>query len=317
MALFLREEDTRRLVSLQDAIELVEAALRAKARGRAATHPRVRAQAGGTGLNVLVASYADVGYLAVRAYSTGGPGASNTVMLYSAEDARPVALLQARWLSLARTAAASAVATRALARPDARVAAFIGAGRQAVAHVEALRLVRDLASVRCYAPTREHAEALASQAAAHGLEGRATATAAEAVAGADIITVATTARAVVLEGRWLAPGMHVNAVGANWATDRELDAEAVLAADLIAVDDLENARGECGDVLPLIADGRLRWEQLHDLGATLNGDAPGRTSPTAITIFESQGLGLEDVAVAAAAYERARAAGLGEELPLA
>jgi ornithine cyclodeaminase/alanine dehydrogenase-like protein (mu-crystallin family) len=109
--------------------------------------------------------------------------------------------------------------------------------------------------------------------------------------------------------------MHVNAVGANWATNRELDAPAVLAADLIAVDDVENAHGECGDVLPLIAAGQLTWDHLHDLGAILNGAAAGRTSADQITLFESQGLGLEDVAVVAAAYERARAAGLGEELP--
>ncbi len=315
MALYLREEDTRRVVSMSDAIELVDAALRAKARGEASNHPRVRAQAGPAGLNVLVAAYPPAGYLAVRAYSTGGPGASNTIMLYRAADARPVALLDARWLSLARTAAASAVATRCLARADARTAAFVGAGRQAFGHLDALRLVRELASVRCYAPTRAHAERLAAQAAAHGLDARATATAAEAVAGAEIVTVATSARAIALEGRWLAPGAHVNAVGANWSADRELDADAVLAADLIAVDDLANAHGECGDVLPLIADGRLAWGQLHDLGAILNGDAPGRPGPDAITLFESQGLGLEDVAVAAAAYERARAAGLGEELP--
>jgi alanine dehydrogenase len=315
MVLFLREADTQRLVSMADAIELVETALRAKARGEATNRPRVRVQNGRSGLNVLVASDSTTGYLAVRSYSVGGPGASNSVLLYRAEDGRPVALLEARWLSLARTAAATAVGTRCLARPDARVAAFIGAGRQAFGHLPALALVRDLASVRCYAPTREHAERLAAEATALGLEARATDTAAEAVEGADIVTTITSSRGIALEGRWLRRGMHVNAVGVNFNTNRELDDAAVLAADLIAVDDLENARDECGDVLPLIEAGRLAWDQLHDLGAILNGDAPGRPGPDAITLFESQGLSIEDVAVAAAAYERARAASLGEELP--
>ncbi len=316
MAIFLRAEETRRLVSMQDAIDLVEAALRAKAQGAAVNRPRVRVQTGRAGLNVLVAAYPALGYLAVRAYSTGGAGAANTITLYEAEDARPVALIEAGWLSLARTAAASAVATRCLARPDARRLAFVGAGRQAWGHLEALPLVRDVKAVRCYAPTRERAERLASEAARQGLDAAATASAAEAVAGADVVTVATPARAIALEGRWLSPGAHVNAVGANWATQRELDAAAVLAADVIAVDDLENAHGECGDVLPVIAAGQLSWDRVHELGAMLNGAVPGRTSPTAITLFESQGIGLEDVAVAAAAYERARAAGLGEEIPL-
>jgi alanine dehydrogenase len=315
MVLFLREEDTRRLVSMQDAIELVDAALRAKARGEASNLPRVRAQAGKTGLNVLVAAYPAAGYMAVRSYSTGGPGAMNSVLLYSTEDARPVALVDVRWLSQARTAAATAVATRCLARRDARTAAFIGAGRVASNHVAALPLVRELRHIRCYAPTREHAERLAAEAASQGVEARATATAAEAVEGADVVTVATSSRAIALEGAWLARGMHVNAVGANWSTNRELDARAVLAADLIAVDDVENAHGECGDVLPLIDAGHLTWDRLHDLGAILNGTTPGRTSADQITLFESQGLGLEDVAVVAAAYERARAAGLGQELP--
>jgi ornithine cyclodeaminase/alanine dehydrogenase-like protein (mu-crystallin family) len=99
----------------------------------------------------------------------------------------------------------------------------VGAGRQAWGHLEALRLVRDIATVRCYAPTREHAERLASEAARYGLDAAATATAAEAVGGADVVTVATPARTIALEGRWLSPGVHVNAVGANWAAQRELD----------------------------------------------------------------------------------------------
>lgn len=316
MTLLLNEADTRQVVSMADTIELVDAALRAKARGEATNHPRVRAQAGRCGLNVLTAAYPGVGYYAVRAYSTGGPGAANTLILYSAADASPVAVISVRWLSLVRTGAASGVATRCLARTDARIAAFIGTGRQAFGQLDAVRQVRALSEVRCYAPTREHAEKLAAAAAEHGIAATATATAAEAVRGADIVTVTTSARAIALEGAWLTPGTHVNAVGANWSTNRELDAAAVLRADLIAVDDVENAHGECGDVLPLIASGELTWDRLHDLGAILNGDTPGRPAPDAITLFESQGLGLEDVAVCAVAYERARAAGLGQEIDL-
>lgn len=315
MTLYLRDTDLRSLVSYTDAIELVEASLRALAHGEASNRPRQRVRTGRSGLNVLVAGDGTSGYFGFKAYSSGPKAPGHFNFLYSGEDGSLLAVLQAGWLGLARTSAASAVATRALARTDARVAAFLGAGRQAGGQLEALRLVRTFEDVRCYSPSGTRAEQMAERARGLGLSARACPTARDAVEGADVVTVATRGQTIALEGRWLKPGAHVNAMGVNRGTDREIDADAVLRANVIAVDEKENARAEAGDLLPLIRSGQITWERVHDLGAILNGAAAGRQSAEEVTLFESQGLGVEDVAVSAVAYERARAQGVGEQLP--
>ena len=139
----------------------------------------------------------------------------------------------------------------------------------------------------------------------------------EAVRGADIVTTITTAREPVLHGEWLASGAHVNAAGVNWANRRELDELAVLRADVIAVDDRDQARLECGDLLPLIEAGDLSWERVVELGEVLTGAAPGRTDSGQVTLFESQGIAIEDVAAAKYVYDRARERGIGRDVPLA
>jgi len=312
-AIYLRDSDLQPLMSYEDAIELVEAALKALASGEASNRPRQRARTGKGGLNVLVSAYG--GYFGFKAYSSGSGSPGMLNWLYKAEDGSLVAMLQANWLSLARTSAASAVATRALARPDAKVAAFLGAGRQATGQLPAIALVRNFEEVRCYTPSGAGAERLADQARGLGLSARACNTAEEAVAGADVVTICTQGRSIALEGRWLKPGAHVNAMGVNRGTDREIDAEAVLRASVIAVDEKENARTEAGDLIPVVQAGQLSWDRVLDLGAILNGAAPGRQSPDEITLFESQGLGIEDIAVSGVAYERAMARGLGQLLP--
>ena len=317
MALYLREADLQPLLSYADAIELVEAAMISHARGQASNRPRQRVRAGKTGLNVLLAANEASGYLGFKVLAAGAGAARQLVWLYTADDGRLVALLEANWLSLARTSAASAVATHKLARQDASVAAFIGAGRQQGGQLPAVCLVRAFEDVRVFSPTGVSAEELSKRAREQGLPARVCKTAEEAADGADVITVATHGDAIALEGRWLKPGAHVNAMGVNRGAQREIDDDAVLRAEVVAVDEKENARLEAGDLLPAIAAGKLSWDRVHDLGAILAGLAPGRSSSGGITLFESQGIGLEDIAVASVAYDRAKAAGVGQELNIA
>ena len=314
-AIYLSDADLKPLISYADAIELVEAALKALASGDASNRPRQRIRTQNSGLNVLISGYPGCNYFGYKSYSTGrgSPGMINT--LYSGEDGRLVAVLQSNWLSLARTSAASAVATRALARPDAKVAAFLGAGRQASGQLPAIALVRQFDEVRTFSPSGGSAEKLAEQARGLGLNARVCKSGEEACDGAEVVTVSTHGTSIALEGRWLSPGAHVNAMGVNRGVDREIDADAVLRASLITVDEKENATIEAGDLIPLVNEGKLSWSRVHNVGDVLNGVVPGRQSREDITLFESQGLGIEDVAVSAVAYERALAKGLGTPLP--
>ena len=217
-----------------------------------------------------------------------------TIMLFRPETGEPLAVLDGRLITEMRTAAVSAVATRLLARKDAAVLAMLGAGVQARSHLEALRLVRDLRDVRVWSPRRA-----ADFAARHGV--RATASAEEAVRGADVVVVATTSETPVLEGKWLAPGAHINAVGAPRPTWRELDDDVLRQARLY-VEQREAATRESGDV---IAAGQV----FAEIGEVVAGTRPGRQSEREITLFKSVGVAIEDVAAADLVYRKASQAG--------
>ena len=219
-----------------------------------------------------------------------------TILLFRPETGEPLAIMDGRLITEMRTAAVSAVATRLLARADAAVLAILGSGVQARSHLEALRLVRDLRDARVWSP--RNARAFAER---HGV--RATATAEEAVRGADVVVVATSSETPVLEGRWLSPGAHVNAVGAPRPTWRELD-DDVLGQARIYVESRDAATRESGDV---IAAGRV----FAEIGEVVAGARPGRQSAREITLFKSVGVAIEDIATADLVYRKAQ--GLGAD----
>ena len=235
----------------------------------------------------------------------GMPSHQGLVVVFDAETGTPRALLDAARLTALRTAAVTAVATRALARADAATLAILGAGVQARPHVEALRAVRPFRTVRIWSRTRERAAALALSVPHGSAAVYDVATAREAVEGADVICTVTTSATPVLEGGWLVPGVHINAVGASTPQTRELDSDAVARARIF-VDSLESARNEAGDLLIPLREGRIAGpDQWTALGAVLNGQRPGRQSAAEITVFKSLGLAAEDAAAASVIATRA------------
>jgi ornithine cyclodeaminase/alanine dehydrogenase-like protein (mu-crystallin family) len=149
-----------------------------------------------------------------------------------------------------------------------------------------------------------------------GVPVEATASAEEAVRGADILVTATTANRAVVEGTWLAPGMHINAIGANFPQKRELDDAAVARASRIVVDFVEQAKMEAGDLIQAFAGDAARWNNVRELSQIIAGDFPGRAGAEEITLFKSSGIAIWDVAVAARVVELARARGIGTQIPL-
>ncbi|MBV8954141.1 MAG: ornithine cyclodeaminase family protein, partial [Solirubrobacterales bacterium] len=216
-----------------------------------------------------------------------------------------------------RTAAVSRVATRLLAREDARVLAILGAGVQARSHLAALCAERRFEAVRLYAPTEAHARALAEAAARDGLEVSIATSAQEAVAGADVVVTATTAREPVLRRDWLSPGAHVNAVGASQPSARELDGETVAASALFC-DSRESLRNEAGEFQEAVRSGLIAGEDhvRAELGEVLAGRREGRRDSRELTVFRSLGLAIEDLAAAQVAVATARRLGLGTEVEL-
>jgi ornithine cyclodeaminase/alanine dehydrogenase-like protein (mu-crystallin family) len=237
-----------------------------------------------------------------------------TVTLFDGATGVPRAILDASAVTAVRTAAVSAVATRTLARDDARVLAILGAGVQGKAHLQALVGVREFEDVRVYSPTEAHARAVA--AAGDGLA-RVVSSAEDAVRGADVVVLATSAREPVLRRDWLEPGAHINAVGASQPSVRELDVDTVAACALFC-DSRESLRNEAGEYRLALEQGAISGENhvRGELGEVLAGSAPGRLDADELTVFRSLGLAVEDLAAAQCAVTRARRMRIGTEVEL-
>ncbi len=305
--LFLREDDVRRLLSMERALELVERAFLSQARGTAHNQPRRRVVVPqGATLHLMAAADEAAGYLASKIYCTSRLGAYFVVLLYRSDSGEPLAQIEADYLGQVRTGAASGLATRWMAREDASVLAVIGAGKQARTQVQAIARVRRLREVRVFSRDPAHRAAFAEWAAQEtGARARPAESARQAVAGAHLVVTATNARDPVVCGDWLEEGMHINAIGSNMASRRELDRAAIARAGLIVTDSLEQARLEAGELIAAFEPHPEEWARVGELCHVVSGERPGRQSPAQITLFKSNGIALEDVAVAGFVYEQA------------
>lgn len=317
MALLLRDGDVRSLLEISDTIDALEQAFTAQAHGKAVNRPRLRVVQPNGILHVLPASFAEGGVLGLRTTTVFRQGVRSLVQLFSAANGSLLALIEASWLGQVRTGAVSGLATLHLAIPQATHVGLLGVGKQAETQLLGVCAVRPVRSVAVYSrhePARE--EFCRRMAEQLRIEITPAVGAREAVEDADIVITATTSATPVLSGAWLKPGCHVNAIGSNWPKRRELDDETLERASLIVTDSVEQARTEAGDLLIPASAGSLDWESVWELADVVAGDGPQRNSSYDITVFKAVGTALEDIAVAARAYTRARDRGLGQEIDL-
>lgn len=233
------------------------------------------------------------------------------IVLLSALDGRPVAVIEAGSVTAIRTAAVSALATRLLAVADATDLAILGSGVQAISHLEAMLIVRPLQRVRVWSRTPEHAIRFAREMSArHAIAVNAVASPELAVRGAHIVCTVTGAREPILRESWVEPGTHINAVGSSTPDTRELDS-ATVARARVFVDSREAALAEAGDILIPVDEGVIALDHIQaELADLVTNGRPGRLSPTDVTVFKSLGLAIEDVAAARAVHARALADGM-------
>jgi thiomorpholine-carboxylate dehydrogenase len=297
---FLNEEQVRQHLRIAELIPAMEKALIDFSAGKVTQPVRsvINVKGAGGFLGLMPALTSDgLGLKAVTFYPSnaerGIPTHMAMISLFDPETGTPLAIMDGRLITETRTAAVSAVATKLLARVDAKVLGILGSGVQARSHVEALRLVRTFQEIRVWSPTREHAQRLATE-----IGGKAS-SAEESVRGADVIVTATSSKTPVLKGAWLKPGCHVNAVGACRPDWRELDDEA-MRHSVVFVDSREGAMKESGDVI-------LSSVKIYaELGEALAGKVPPRANDT--TIFKSLGMAVEDIAAAMLVYRSVTAA---------
>jgi alanine dehydrogenase len=313
MKLYLSEQDVLACLPMSKAIDLLVGAFRQLADGSAINHPRRRViLPTGSVLHYMAAGTPD--YFGLKAYSVNAKtGAHFEVLLYRSADGLPLATFEANHLGQIRTGAASGVGTKFLARENASVAAIIGSGFQAETQLEAVANVRQLKEVRVWSRKPEKRAEFARRCTEKfGLNVRATGTTRECVEGADIVVTATSSKEPVLESAWISPGTHVNAAGSNWADRRELPTDLILdRGALVAVDSVEEGKIESGDLLiPMRERSGIAFPAV-ELAEIISGKRPGRINADQITIFKSNGLAVEDIAVAGYVYEEALRRGLG------
>jgi ornithine cyclodeaminase/alanine dehydrogenase-like protein (mu-crystallin family) len=323
--LIISQAEVPELLPMHECIDVMAEALAALSRGEVVMPLRsIVSLPDGSGLLASMPSMLpSAGVMGIKVI-TVFPGNEGTeleshqgaVLLFEAEQGRPLAIIDASEVTAIRTAAVSGLATRLLARPDAGDVAILGSGTQARTNLEAMLAVRDVRRVRVWSRTRQHADSFAeTESARHGVRVEVAGAAQEAVEGADLVCTTTSAKEPVLRGQWLSPGAHVNAVGFA-AGGRELDTEAVVRARLFA-DRRESILNEAGDFLIPKGEGAVGDDHVvGELGEVILGTIEGRTSPEEITVFESMGLAIEDLAAAEHVYRRAGEKGLGTRIEL-
>ena len=311
--LFLSEADVAELLDLDELLAALADAFQRFSAGQASVPPRVGAHVDGGMLGAMPVGLPGVALAAKLVtvfpanHERGRPSHQALIALFGEEDGTPLAVLDGRLITAARTGAAAAVAAGALARPDARVLAILGAGVQGRSHLEAFPRVRDFGEIRVASRTTAHAAALAER---HPTA-RAVGSFQEAVTGADVVCCCTDARQPILASAWLAPGTHVSAVGGTFGP--ELDADTVRSGRVFV-----EWRGAVTNPPPAGAHELqgLDPDGVTEIGEVLAGTRPGRVDGDEVTVYKSTGHAVEDAAAARLVYDRARQAGAGVTVTL-
>ena len=310
VALFLNNDDVRALLPMSECIEVLDDLFQQEARGLVDNRPRERLRFPDSNWTSTLMGGTVLSQDALG-FRTG-----SATLLYNTKSGALDAVIEPAMMAWIRTGAASGLAAKYMSRPDASVLGVFGTGRQAVTQVEGIAAVRDLSLVKVYSRSEENRTTFAETMRERlGIEVVGVATPEECVQGSHIVDVITSAWEPVFDGALLDPGTCVIAAGVNSWQKREIDATTIRRASVIAVDNLDNAKAECGELIWAAAEGWFRWTTPVELHEIVSGKVDGYPSPEAITLFESQGIGIEDVAASAYILKKARAQGVGLELP--
>jgi alanine dehydrogenase len=316
MAIYLSESDVDALADMELALAAVESSMARQGRGTSSNVGRRRARIKSGALNLMGAADQELGVAGAKLYSAFPGGSTRfVVILFDIITGSLQAVIEAGRLGELRTGAATGIATKYLARENSSIVGLIGSGRQARTQLLAIHHLRTISEVRVWSRNPSHVETFVGdmrpQLDAPINKAR---TASEAVSDADIVVTATSAATPVIDASDLVPGMHVTAMGSNNPRHTELSPDAIAEVDRVFVDDLDGAHEECGDLIVATQAGQFQWGQATELGRVVAGEIEGRTTTDQITLFESQGIALWDIALAHAIVQRAASKNRGTRI---
>ena len=305
--LYLTEAEVAPLLTMDLALRAVEAAFRKMGIDEAVNVPRQRCQTDLVMLHVLPAAAKTLGAVGFKAYTTTKAGAKFHITLFDSRTGEMTAILEADALGQYRTGAASGVATKKLARPDAATVGLYGTGKQARTQLLALCKVRPITLAKVFAPRRRPPEGVRRTVVpGNRRRGGAGRSAGGRGAGPGHRHHRDDGPRAVLFGEWLAEGAHVNLTGSNFLAKAEADAEVFRRAAVVTVDSKDQAKLEAGDFVAALNSGALHWADVCDYPKLHVGKYPGRESPQDVTVFKSLGLGVQDIALAVRIVELAK-----------
>ena len=316
MAIYLSESDVDALADMELALASVESSMARQGRGTSSNVGRRRARIKSGALNLMGAADEELGVAGAKLYSAFPGGSTRfVVILFDIITGSLQAVIEAGRLGELRTGAATGIATKYLARENSSIVGLIGSGRQARTQLLAIHHLQTISEVRVWSRNPSNVETfvrdMRPQLDAPINKAR---TASEAISGADIVVTATSAATPVIDASNLVNGMHVTAMGSNNPRHTELSPDAIAAVDRVFVDDLDGAHEECGDLIVATQAGQFQWGQATELGRVVAGEIEGRTTTNQITLFESQGIALWDIALAHAIVQRAESKNRGTRI---
>ena len=316
MALYLSEAEIGELLTMPDVLDTLEEMFRARSRGEIVNRPRVRVPITAGNYHVMPASWIERGVVGHKTYTASAKGASFQIVLYAADGSGLLAVMGGGRISGLRTGGATGVAARHLAARPGGPIAVIGTGFQATAQVNGLVAATGATDIRVYARSAEKREAFAAKMAeSTGVNVHAVDSIEAAVDGVTVVVTITNSAEPVLKAEHLRPGLTIIAAGNNMWQRSEIDPAVIGRADVVVVDDIDNAKLEAGELMRAAEAGLFSWDSAVALHDIIGGVRAGRTTADQVVLVELQGIAIEDVAVAELAYRRACAKGVGLELP--
>ena len=309
--LFITEEQVKSLFTMDIAVDALEQAFIARSKGEAHNESRRRLPTSSGAYNVMFATWPGHQIAGLKSYPGGRGGINFHVLLYDTSTNSLMAVIEANRMGQIRTGAASGVATKYMARENAETVGIIGSGYQAETQLAAIAHVRNIRSAKVYSRSEENRNRYAERMSGALDIDVMPVSSGEEAANADIIATITNSQEPVLLGEWLQSGVHINAAGNNSWLKREIDTRAIAMSDIVAVDDVEQAKIECGELMRAAEVGRFSWDLAVPIHDIVGGKSSGRDNDDQITLFESQGLALEDIAACERIVQLAHEQGVG------
>ena len=308
MGILITEKDVKNLLTMELAICSLEEIFKKESIKDSVNSSRIRINLPEGSLNFMAASSKSLNLIGTKSYIPKTKTAIKFyVQLYDGENGNLLSVIEANLMSRIRTGAASGLATKYLAKKNSSVLGIIGTGTQALHQAIAICKVRKIKTINIYSRNvnnRKNFCALINK-NINNVNAISVKTSKECVENADIITTITNSDSPVFSSKWIKPGTHINAAGSNVSTKREIDKETISKASTIVTDNIDQAKIECGDLIQPISIGITSWDKINTLSDLITGKIKGRSTDNEITIFESQGVAIEDLAIGSLLYDLA------------